>query len=166
MKGSTRQTGLALISDRIARIEEQIAALLVALMLLLVTLQVAARQAGWPLVWSEEASIFLFTSVTLIGGSAATARRVHVRLALLAEKLPVWLVRALDWLMAFTLLALIPGSLRCAEAVARLSFKSPAMGLPMQWIYGLAPLALLLMALHLAAPGVPREDEVTEDAVA
>lgn len=148
-------------SDRLARVEENLAGGMVALMLALVAVQVVARRAGWPLVWSEEASIYLFTTLTLVGASAATARRLHVRLTLFVDmmRLPEKFVRTMDFVMALSLLALIPGALRCGEAVSRLGFRSPAMGLPMELIYGLAPASLLLMALHLLAPPAPAPDD-------
>lgn len=143
------------VSAGLARVEAALAGLLVAAIVAVVLAQVVCRRVlGRPLVWSEELCTYAFMAAAMLGASAATQRRTHVRLSLLLDRLPRrrGLERALELLLALVFAGLLPGTVTFLLAVHRLGLRSPALGIPMTWVYGLVPLALALWVLHLAVP--------------
>lgn len=128
--------------------------LAVAVMTGLVLVQVILRYVfRAPLVWTEEASIFLMIWMAFVGTGVAARRGSHIAMTLLVEHLPTRLSRALIFfsqlaVLAFLLLVVWQGWLlaKSAEGV-----RSPALGMPMKWPYLTIPLGACFMASQLLA---------------
>ena len=73
----------------IAGFEENLAALLLALLLAVMCWQVLTRYVlGAPSEWSEEAARYLYVYVVFLGTSAGISSRSHVSIAFFTERLP------------------------------------------------------------------------------
>jgi TRAP-type C4-dicarboxylate transport system permease small subunit len=73
----------------IAGFEENLAALLLAILLAVMCWQVLTRYVlGMPSEWSEEAARYLYVYVVFLGTSAGISSRSHVSIAFFAERLP------------------------------------------------------------------------------
>ncbi|MFN3651829.1 MAG: TRAP transporter small permease [Armatimonadota bacterium] len=152
---------LRTLSGTLARVEEAFAGILLAAIVLVIVGQVLVRRLlGFSLLWSEEFCTYSFIALTLIGAGAATHHRLHVRLTLLLDRLPdrAPVERFSAWLLAAVLAGLVPGTAAFVMAVHRLAVRSPALQLPMSWLYALVPLALALYVLHLIG-GVDAEPD-------
>ncbi|WP_163558194.1 TRAP transporter small permease subunit [Halomonas sp. NO4] len=79
---------LSRLSDRLARLEEIVAAALAAAVTLLILLNVAFRAAGSPLYWVSELAIYAMIWMTFLIAAAVLKRRRGIAVTLLAEALP------------------------------------------------------------------------------
>lgn len=128
-------------------------AILLVLMVVAVSWQVVSRYLlGSPSGWTEELARFLLIWIGLFGGTLAYQRRLHLGLDLLSDRLEgkalAWQQRAVDacaLLFAVTILIVGGGSL--VALTHELSQYSPALGLPMSFVYLSLPLSGILMAI-------------------
>lgn len=111
----------------------------------------ARNLTGGMLAASEELNRFLIVLVCFVGLSYAAGEGRHIRMTALSDALPR---RARRWLAVFVqattalLLVLFAWyALRYALSVDR---RSPVMGVPLGWVYLIAPLGLLLGGVEYA----------------
>lgn len=129
-----------------------LAALLI-LMVLAVTWQVVSRYLlGSPSGWTEELARFLLIWIGLFGGTLAYQRRLHLGLDLLADRLQEKTRgiqrHAVDGcVLIFAVTILIIGGSSLVALTHELSQYSPALGLPMSFVYLSLPLSGVLMAV-------------------
>jgi len=104
-----------------------------------------------PNPWSEELSRFCFIWLSMLGASLAVERRSHFGFDQAVKRLPPSRHRlarraATIVVMMVSLLLVFPGL-----ALVRLTLhqRSPALDLPMAWVYGAVPISGLLMLIHL-----------------
>jgi TRAP-type C4-dicarboxylate transport system permease small subunit len=128
-------------------------AALLALMVASVTWQVISRYLlGNPSGWTEELARFLLIWIGLFGGALAYHRRLHLGLDLLADRLDgaalAWQRRAVDTcVLIFAVSILIIGGSSLVGLTYELAQYSPALGLPMSFVYLSLPFSGLLIAI-------------------
>ena len=110
---------------------------------------VARNLTGTTLAATEELNRFLIVLICFVGLSYAAGEGRHIRMTALSDALPV---RARRWLMvvvsgstAFLLLVLAWFAAQYALSVDR---RSPVLGIPLGWVYLVAPVGLLLGAFQ------------------
>lgn len=119
-----------------------------AVMAALVLLQVVLRYVfAAPLVWAEEATVFLMIWVTFVGSGIAIRRKGHIAMTVIAERMPAVIARSVA---AFTDLAVTAFLIVVAWQGFRLALfvadqPSPAMRVPMIWPYLAIPVGALFM---------------------
>jgi TRAP-type C4-dicarboxylate transport system permease small subunit len=106
-----------------------------------------------PLVWTEEASVFLMIWMTFVGAGVAMRRGAHIAMTLLVERFPPGLSRgfiALARLLMLAFLAVVAwqGWLLAMSVGGQ---RSPALAVPMTWPYLTMPLGAAFMGLQLIA---------------
>lgn len=142
-------------------VEEAIVVVLLSLMSLVVGLQVFMRYVmGDALSWTGEFSRYCFIWATYIGVSYGVKRNSHICITALSDRLPARMRRYVSILAllifgAFALLV-IKESFVLAMKVLDFGQKSPAMGIPMGWIY-LAPTVGFLLVIWRLAQNMMRE---------
>jgi TRAP-type C4-dicarboxylate transport system permease small subunit len=136
--------------------------LAVILMTVLTLVQVVLRYIfRTPLVWTEEASVFLMIWMAFVGAGVAMRRGAHIAMLILVERLPRWLSRSLLTssrllMLAFLVVIAWQGWLLAMSVGGQ---RSPALAIAMTWPYLTMPLGSLFMATQLIAsmmdPGSP-----------
>jgi TRAP-type C4-dicarboxylate transport system permease small subunit len=133
-----------------------------AVMAALVLLQVVLRYGfRAPLVWAEEASVFLMIWVTFIGSGIAIRRRAHIAMAVVADRLRPGLARAVSAFSGAAIVAFL--SVVAWQGFLLAAFvhdqPSPAMRVPMVWPYLAIPVGALFMIGQVLADAVERANE-------
>lgn len=137
-----------------SNLEECVNIALLALLVVIVFIQVVMRRfVGRSLQWSEEATRYIFVWMTLIGFSLGVKHRKHIRMEILYDRLGTkgkfWLDMLSNLLfLSFCLLNVVLGS-RLVISFLEYQQVSPALNIPMQYIYLSAPLALGLTAIRI-----------------
>ncbi len=148
------RTGLLSVLRRVERLGELSCQLAVTAMTGLVLTQVVLRYVfKSPLVWVEEASIFLMIWMAFVGAGVALRRGAHVAMTLVLERVPPGLARVLWYVshaavLGFVLVLAWQGWL-LALAVERQ--RSPALEISMIWPYMVMPLGAAFMASQVVA---------------
>jgi TRAP-type C4-dicarboxylate transport system permease small subunit len=119
----------------------------VTLMALLVIAQVILRYVfNDPLTWSEEMARFTFIFLAFLGIGAAYGRRRHMFIDALVIELPPRLKRIVEFTVAGIatafLVAVIGITTRTIVELYRMDITTPALELPMAYIYLVIPLGL------------------------
>lgn len=83
----TEQSVLAAISDGLAQVESVLVGSLMVAIFALLMLNVVSRTIGAPVIWVDEAAVFLMIWVALLGASLALARREHLAVTLVPDLL-------------------------------------------------------------------------------
>lgn len=133
------------------KLEEWASISLLLVVLVAVSVQVIARYVlHAPLFWGGELARYTYVWMAFLAGAFVTGRRGHVRIDLLDAILPP---RALKWLECFANFAV--GCICLAVVVFSFDWllgtarpKSPALRMPMIFLYGGVWLSFALMALH------------------
>ena len=133
-------------------LETFVAGGLLLVVFLVVLSQVVMRYLfAQPNPWSEELSRFCFVWLSMLGASLAVERRSHFGFDQALKRLPPSRRRlarraATVVVMMVSLLLVFPGL-----ALVRLTVdqRSPALDLPMAWVYGAVPISGILMLIHL-----------------
>ncbi len=105
------------------------------------TRYVMSNQASW----SEELARFLLIWIGILGAAYASGQRMHLSIDLLENK-PVRLIAAL--IIAFALGVMVVGGSRLVMLTADLGQRSPALGIPMAFVYAVVPLSGLLIIYY------------------
>ncbi len=126
---------------------EYLSMALVALMALLVIAQVVLRYVfNDPLTWSEELARFSFIFLAFIGIGAAYGRRRHMAIDAVVILLPPGIKRIVEVSVAAIatafLIAVIVIAFRSMSELYKMEVTTPAMELPMAYIYLVIPLGL------------------------
>jgi TRAP-type C4-dicarboxylate transport system permease small subunit len=133
-------------------LETFVAGSLLLIVFLVVLSQVVMRYLfAQPNPWSEELSRFCFIWLSMLGASLAVERRSHFGFDQAVKRLCASRRRfarrlATIVVMMVSLLLVFPGL-----ALVRLTIhqRSPALDLPMAWVYGAVPISGILMLIHL-----------------
>lgn len=138
-------------------------------MVVVTSLQVIYRYVlGAPLSWSEEASRYCFVWITFLGAVLGLERGIHIGVDILTNRLPLALRRPLA-IVSHVLIALFCIVVAYASwpvLEVNMLQTSPALGLPMTYVYAAIPISMLLMLVVLILralahlPG-PRETSPT-----
>ena len=133
---------------------EYLSMALVTLMSLLVIAQVILRYVfNNPLDWSEELARFTFIYLTFIGIGAAYGRRRHMFIDAVIVLLPAKTRRIVEILVtglatAF-LIAVIVIALRSMVDLYRMDITTPALELPMAFVYLIIPVGLAALIAQM-----------------
>lgn len=140
-------------SNRINNWSEKALFGLMLAMIFFTTLQVIARVFFTALSWSEEITCFLLVYASLVGAAVAFKRGAHIAVTFITERLPAGSQKALAVLVHFlgivffAVIAFYGVLLMKAESHQT----SPAMMIPMVWIYLIFPIIGGVVILHLLA---------------
>ena len=150
--------GISKLSNAIDRAMVGMVFLIVAGMVIVTTLQVVFRVAFNALTWSEELSRYLLVWGTFFGATLAYKRGNHIAVTFIIDFFPT---RLRVWFNVFTyLLSLAFFVVVAQQGLNMISMQvfqvSPALGLPMQYVYWSIPLSLGIMIIHSFA-GIAEE---------
>jgi len=143
------------VLDRfLGKAAEIITALAVFVQMVLIFVAVCFRYfLNSPLTWSDELSSYLLVVVTFFGAYGALRLNLMAKIELAINSIPIDVRRFLVLLAnlaTFIFVAIVIYSgvlLTLSPAVVQQ--KSPALGLPMYWVYVVVPLASIMMVIHL-----------------
>jgi TRAP-type C4-dicarboxylate transport system permease small subunit len=142
------------VREALFRIERTAAAALLATLSITIFLQVVFRYFfALPLAWSEEISRYSFIWLTMIAAPMCIRLKANLSMGALSPRLSE---RAAQVLEAFTcLLVLVFSAVLTVWGAALLGVvknqTSPAIGLPMHWVYAAMPVGGLLMIIETIA---------------
>lgn len=139
--------------ELLLKVEKAIGGALLLLLTVTIFLQVLFRFVfDLPLAWSEELSRYSFVWLTMIVAPICIRLKANISTGTLGS-LPPQLSRLVEvagllLALAFALVLLVWGTMLLD--VVRLQ-RSPAIGLPMYWVYAAIPTGAALMIIELAA---------------
>ncbi|MBS3967780.1 MAG: TRAP transporter small permease [Truepera sp.] len=104
---------------------------------------------GFALTWADEMARFLFVWLTFLGATVGLARGAHIGMDIVVQALPPRGARALQTLaLLLIMIFLSVWGWYSIELVQRsMALRTPAMGLPLGYIYAIAPISAGLMLL-------------------
>jgi TRAP-type transport system small permease protein len=150
--GQARQY-LNTVSNGIDRAMVGMVFLIVAGMVIVTTMQVVFRVLFNALTWSEELSRYLLVWGTFFGATLAYKRGNHIAVTFIIDFFPT---RLRVWFNIFTyLLSLVFFIVVAKQGINMINMQvfqiSPALGLPMKYVYWSIPLSLAIMIIHAIA---------------
>lgn len=134
-------------------LEPLLVAILVVLVVVVLANVIGRYFFGFALTWADEMARFLFVWLTFLGATVGLARGAHIGMDIVVQALPRRGARALQAL-ALLLIMIFLGvwGWYSVELVQRsMTLRTPAMGLPVGYIYAIAPVSaglMLLVCLH------------------
>ena len=134
-------------------VELTIACVAMAMIFVLILFQAVQRYLPLPqVVWTGELSQFALIWLTFAAAGVLVTRNGHIALQLV-DSLPSPVVVRVVQTLAMALVALIAAAFTwaCWELVSSAGFlASPALGLPMSWVYGIALIGLVSATIRAA----------------
>lgn len=140
-------------SNRINNWSEKALFGLMLAMIFFTTLQVVARVFFTALSWSEEITCFLLVYASLVGAAVAFKRGSHIAVTFIVQRLPAGSQKVLAVLVHLLGIGFF-GVIACYGAIlmkAESHQTSPAMMIPMVWVYLIFPILGGIIILHLLA---------------
>jgi len=129
-------------------------AALMALLVVSVTWQVLSRYLlDSPSSWTEELARFLLVWIGVLGASYAYRQKMHLGIDLLSQRLRGHSAFFLECLVnvvviVFALSVMVVGGCRLVAMTWELNQVSPALGVPMAWVYAVVPVSGALIVLY------------------
>ena len=141
------------LSNSIDRAMVGLVFLIVAAMVIVTTLQVVFRVAFNALTWSEELSRYLLVWGTFFGATLAYKRGNHIAVTFIIDffpsKLRVWF-NVLTYLLSLTFFVIV--AQQGLNMITMQVFQvSPALQLPMKYVYWSIPVSCGIMIIHTFA---------------
>jgi TRAP-type C4-dicarboxylate transport system permease small subunit len=142
------------VTKRISKVLEIFLIILMSVIVIDVTWQVFTRFILQdPSSFTEELAGFLLIWIGLLGASYAVYTKAHLGIDILARKMDVAGRRVLDTVIysiviLFSFFILVLGGLRLVNITFTLNQISPAMGLPMGYVYIVLPLTGILIIYY------------------
>ena len=135
-------------------LETALAGGLLFVVFLVVLTQVLMRYGfGWPNPWSEELSRFCFIWLSMLGAALAVERKSHFGFDQAVRKLSPeqyrWARRFATAAVAAVSALLIVSGLALVQLTG--AQYSPALDIPMSWVYASVPVSGFLMLIHLTS---------------
>ena len=156
---------LKLIEKMISFIEDTLGLFFLAAMVVMVALQVLSRYVMQsPLSWTEEGARYCLIWITFIGASMAIRTRGHFSVELLIKKLPKKLI-ALGELILLFIMAIFAWILffKGFSILSIVHYQmSPALNIPMSWVYLSIPTGSLLMLCRIVIEMTKKSCEFLE----
>lgn len=108
------------------------------------------------IVWADEAARFAFIWMTFLAGALAVASGAHLAVDTIVTQAPERVRRVLTWAatvgaLAFFGLLLVGGT---QQAVLNMGQASPALRIPLGYVYAAVPVSAVLMAVNLLGSNV------------
>jgi C4-dicarboxylate transporter DctQ subunit len=133
-------------------LEHYLLAAFMAAITVVVFIQVAARQLGNSLPWSEELTRYLLVWITMIGASEGVKRASHVGVEVFTMLLPLKLRKLVNILSLAVSLAFCVLVVRYSFLIIRLQIVNnqitPAMRIPIWFAYAALPVGSVLMSIR------------------
>ncbi|MDL2260118.1 TRAP transporter small permease [Deltaproteobacteria bacterium OttesenSCG-928-K17] len=112
------------------------------------------------LTWSEEVARYFMVWTVFIGAAMGARHGVHVGIEAVVNLFPARLTRVMYLLagfisLVFSLLVCFYGSV-VVKNIAASGQISPALEIPMTWVYAAAPVGGLLMAVHFLQAAIEK----------
>ena len=142
------------LTKRISKVLEILLIILMSLIVIDVTWQVFTRFILQdPSSFTEELAGFLLIWIGLLGASYAVYTKAHLGIDILARKMDIAARRVLDTVIhsiviLFSFFIFVLGGLRLVNITFTLKQISPAMGLPMGYVYIVLPLTGILIIYY------------------
>jgi TRAP-type C4-dicarboxylate transport system permease small subunit len=160
--------GVQRLTRMLAAIELTIASVAAAMIFVLILFQAVQRYLPLPqVVWTGELSQFALVWLTFAAAGVLVTRNGHIALQLV-DGLPSPVVVRVVQTFAMAMVALIAAAFTwaCWELVTSAGFlTSPALGLPMSWVYAVVLVGLVsttvraaVAAVQVARDGAPSPD--------
>jgi TRAP-type transport system small permease protein len=140
-------------SNRINHWSERALFGLMLAMIFFTTLQVITRVFFTALSWSEEITCFLLVYASLVGAAVAFKRGSHIAVTFIVQRLPAGSRKALAVLVHVLGIGFF-GVIACYGVIlmkVESHQTSPAMMIPMVWVYLIFPVLGGIIILHLLA---------------
>lgn len=107
-----------------------------------------------PASWTEETAKYAFIWMTFVGSSLGAKIRSHIRVDMFENGLKGTARLIVNWLnqiifLAFAVIMTVVGIGMCISLLSRPQL-SPALKIPMQWIYAALPVGMGLMCVRIA----------------
>jgi TRAP-type transport system small permease protein len=140
-------------SDRVNGWSEKLLFGLMVAMIFFTTLQVIFRVFFTAISWSEEITCFLLVYASLVGAAVAFKRGSHIAVSFVVQRLPRGGQKILAvgvhllGIVFFTVIAVFGALLMRTESHQT----SPALQIPMIWVYSVFPVLGAVIILHLLA---------------
>ncbi|RCW69828.1 TRAP transporter small permease [Saliterribacillus persicus] len=136
------------------KIEKTIVALGIFLTSVIIFVNVVLRyffDSGF--VWAEEAVRYIIIYIVMLGSSLAITKNEHIAVTLLETSNVKWFAHLVYGIqniasLAFTVIITVLG-IEIVESLHSTSQISPAMQIPMWWVYLVFPLSSLMMSVRL-----------------
>lgn len=156
--------------DVLDRLFRGLLATLMGLLVLSVSWQILSRYLlAEPSSWTEELARFLLVWIGVLGASYAYREKMHLGIDLLSQRLhgvrAVLLELVVNLVvMVFAVAVMIVGGYRLVAMTWELNQISPALGIPMAWVYAVVPLSGLLIVLYALENSLDKwREELTAD---
>ena len=141
------------LSNTIDRAMVGMVFLIVAAMVIVTTLQVVFRVAFNALTWSEELSRYLLVCGTFFGATLAYKRGNHIAVTFIIDFFPIRLrvwFNVLTYLLSLAFFVIV--AQQGLNMITMQVFQvSPALQMPMRYVYWSIPLSCAIMILHTFA---------------
>lgn len=139
-----------LISDLVNKYVNYLVIGLMACMVVVTTLQVVFRVFFTSLSWTEEASRYLLIWSTFFAATLAYKKGGHIAITFVVNKFPLKIrkiIMVVSYLFSIFFFFMVSyfGSQMIVMQVFQIS---PAMGVPMKYVYLAIPISLVIMILH------------------
>lgn len=136
----------------INRSTEWLTCIFLIVMVVIIFLQVVSRtflQSSFP--WTEELARYLMIWLTFLGAAFSFQYGAHIGIGIITDKLPKKLAAIIDVIVCILCIFLFSILLvKGWELVARsMNQQSPAMSIPMSYVYLIIPLSGILMILNV-----------------
>lgn len=110
---------------------------------------------GFGLPWPDEVARFLLIWTSLLAAAISAKYKAHFSLTFLSEKLGPWWQDVIDVLCIVALLVVAWKGVQFASFFHIQT--SPALGLPMSYVYASVPVSSVLMAYYIARNLIDRK---------
>jgi TRAP-type C4-dicarboxylate transport system permease small subunit len=155
----------AALARRIEAVLNAVIGLLLALITVSLIYQVFGRYViGRAPAWSEEVARMMIVWLTMLGAGACLRGGTHIAVTVLVNALPPGPRQIVLWLRDFAILAAVGvltwAGVRYAELNA--TQDSPALEIPMSFVYASLPIGAALIALQLVLSRIGREPPVID----
>ena len=143
---------LSRLSHWLNRISEVVCCGVLLAMTIVVVLQVICRYLlGASLTWSEEFARFGLVWITFLGAGIAFKKRAHMGVQVIVELFSPGVRKIVQVFTIFTILSFLVVAAFKGIDLALFNMKqySPAMGLPMGFVYLAIPSGCLVMIIHI-----------------
>ncbi len=137
----------------------------VAIMTALTLIQVVLRYIfRSPLIWVEEATVFLMIWMTFVGAGVAVRRGSHIAMTLLLDRMPAWVARPALLISKLTVMSflLVVAWQGWQLAMSVGGQRSPALALPMMVPYLTMPFGAAFMISQLLATILDPQDSAPQ----
>ena len=143
------------VLDGVVKSEVFLASLILAALILCTFLGVIARYVfSRPFTWEEEFQLACMVWISFLAAPAAFHTKSHVAIEILVDLFPKKLQRMVDILIALLVFGILlftfSRSVSFIRVIASTKRATPILRVPYAWVYGIAPVSIVLMLVSYA----------------